>query len=291
MSANTVDYVSKSADTDRLWSRALWADCPWNDIQEGTKDFQGITWFDDFEKFPLVGTQTTEIAHGQYKVFNTGATKVAPVGSVNSVSMPGGILGFATDTDNDSASLAQSYPSFMLSGLASNSGELWFEVRVAVNTILTNTMGIFVGLAETNLWTLATGVPFNGSDAITNGAAAIGFRKGEDALGVWDTVVSDRATSFTNIGDDEVTSVAAFEWVKLGMRYSLDKANASLACVTFFKNGVPLATKITNAAVQAYTNLDANPLGFIMACIADSAGTTAIAYLDWVRIAQFLPTI
>jgi len=265
-------------------SNSIWSDCPVDElIADPAKGWYD---YDDWRNFPLVGTQTTQIAHGRYKVFATTGSAVVPVSAVNSVELGGGILSLTTDTDNDSASIAQSYPAAMLTGLSTNSGKLWFETMIAFNTILTNTIGMMVGLAETEQWTLATGVPLNGGDAITNAASFIGFRKEEDGLGVIDSVYSDRATSFTNIGDAEATVSAANTFIKLGMKY--DPANAA-RCVRFFADGVEMTTALSRSALVALTNLDANPLGFIMAVVADSAGTSAATYNRWWRAAQLFP--
>lgn len=272
---------TNAPNTQRGPSPYLWADCPVSEILHDPS--LGAYLYDDFKDFPLTGTQTTQIAHGRWKVFATTGSSVAPVSAVNSVELQGGALAFSTDTDNDSASLAQSYPSFLLSGLTTTSGKLWFEGEVAVNTIATNGIGFFFGLAETEQWTLATGVPFNGGDAITNSAAAIGFRKEEDGLAVVDTVYSDRATSFTNVGDAEGTLTAAYTFTKYGMIYNPDDADGT---VRFYQNGIELASKLTNAQLLALTNLDANAVGVLFAHIADSAGTTGASYLRWVRVAQ-----
>lgn len=269
-----------SAQTGSGPSRGLWGECPILSILDGTID--GIIFDDHFVDFPLIATQTTEINHGRYKIFNTGSGVTGPVSAVNSVELGGGIMRISVDTNNDSGSIAQSYESFMLTGLTSNSKKLWFEGRLAFTPITTNGIGWFLGLAETALWTLATGVPFNAGDPITNSAAAIGFRKEEDGLGVIDTVYSDRATSFTNIGDAD-TSVAANTFIKLGMIY--DPADSD-ATVRFFADGIQLDTVLTNAALLALTNLDANALGLLFSVVADSSGTSGVGYLDWWRCVQ-----
>lgn len=268
-----------SENTDRGPSPGLWGDCPIMSILEGS--VAGTIFADDFVDFPLIGTQTTQIAHGRYKVFATGSGTVAGVSAVNSVELGKGILDFGVDTDNDSASLAQSYPSFLLKSTA---GKLWFEARLAYTPILTNGIGWFLGLAETDLWTLATGVPFNAGDAITNAASAIGFRKEEDGLGVIDTVYSDRATSFTNIGDAAASVDAAYEFIKLGIKF--DPSAPAADRVKFYANNLELATSLSASALAALTNLDANALGLLFAVVADSAGTTGHAYLDWWRCVQ-----
>lgn len=268
-----------SGDTNRNPSPNIWGDCPVLSILEGSIAGQYI--FDDFNDYPLVGTQTTEIAHGRYKVFNTGSGVVTNVSTVNSVELGKGILAIGVDTDNDSGSIAQSYPSFLLTSTAR---KLWFETRLCYTPITTNGIGWFVGLAETELWTLATGVPFNAGDAITNSASAIGFRKPEDDTTTHDTVYSDRATSFTAVGDGEGTYDTAYEMVKLGMVFDPDAAAADR--IVFYENGLPLSTKVSHATLTGLTYLDANALGLLLAVVADSAGTSGYVFADWWRAAQ-----
>lgn len=283
---NTIDFLgNKTSFTNRGYSPAVWGDCPVADIKEGVLD--GVWLEDDFNNLPLIGTQTTQIGYDKYKVFHTASGTVVPVSSINSVEYMGGYLSFNPDTDNDSGSLAQAYTPYFLSGLASTSGKLWFECRVAVNTLLTDTLGFIVGLAEVDQWTLATGVPFNAASATpTNSASFIGFYKGEDALGVVDVVRSDRATSWTTIKAAAGTFSAAYTFMKLGIVY--DPA-LSDRCVKFFVDNVEQTTYLTRANVTAFTNLDANPLGLIASCVADSAGTTAVLYMDWWRCFQLTP--
>jgi hypothetical protein len=284
---NTLSRQNRSAAiTNRLPSPAIWSNCPLDDIRNGVES--GIIIDEDFIDFPFIGTQTTEIAHGRFKVFNTGSGVVKQVESVNSVVCPGGILEITLDTDNDSGSIAQSYPAFLMSGLTTNSGKLWFEARICYSPVTTNGIGWFVGLAETDAWTLATGVPFNGGDAITNSASAIGFRKPEDDTTTADTVYSDRATSFTAIGDADLTSMAAYTWAKIGFTYDPEKTTT---CVQFFKDNVLLTNQLSKSTLTGLTNLDANSLGILIAMIADSSGTSGKLYVDWVRCAQLLPTV
>jgi hypothetical protein len=147
-----------------------------------------------------------------------------------------------------------------------------------------------LGLAEVEQWTLATAVPFNAGDAITNAASFIGFRSKEDLVSsakTIDTVTSDRATSFTNL-QATASSFVANTFIKLGMKYN---PADSAGCVRFYINGVETSTPLTKAALVAMTNLDANALGLIFAGCADSSGTSSVLYMDWWRCAQLIPTI
>lgn len=294
MAVNTVDFRQNGqSNTSRLPSPDLWADCPLIPMVEGTQHARGvgpggIHHWDDFDRVPLIGTQTTQIGYSTYKVFNTGAGVVAGVSTVNSVEIGGGIIRNNVDTDNDSGSLADAYPSYMMTGSTTNSGKLWFEARCCFSPVTTNGIGWFVGLAEVDQWTLATGVPFNAGDAITNSASAIGFRKPEDNTTTFDTVYSDRATSFTNIGAGEATGIAAYTWFKIGFVYDPSRSSD---CVRFFLNNQQLTTPMTLTTLTGTTNLKANALGRLQAVIADSSGTSGEFFMDWWRVAQLLPTV
>ena len=268
-----------SATSLRGPSPNIWGGCPVESIRNGR--MAGIIFEDDFLHTPVIGTQTTQIAQGDYKVFAHTGCAVTPVSSVNSIEVGNGVLAFTTDTADDSASLAQTYPAFRLSTLA---GKLWFEARLAYTPIVTNGIGWFLGLAETELWTLAAGVPFNAGDAITNSASAIGFRKPEDDTTTFDTVYSDRATSFTEVGGAEGSVAAAYQWTKLGLVFDPNAAAAER--IKFYQDNLELSSKVTNAVLIALTYLDANALGLLFAQIADTAGTSGASYLDWWRCVQ-----
>jgi hypothetical protein len=266
----------------------IWANCPLKRIAEDPS--LGRYFYDDFKDYPLIGTQTTQIAHGRYKVFNSGAGTVVPVSAVNSVEKLGGALRVALDTDNDAGSIAQSYPSFRMSGDKSVDGPLWFEGCYAQNSVVTNFAAWFLGLAETDQFVLATGVPFNGGNAITNTGSMIGFHVKEDGLGVVNTVYSDRATSLTDIADDEAGTLVAYTFKKLGMFYDPGAKDKS-RMVRFFADNVELETAISKTTLTGLTNLDANALGLMFAAVADSAGTTYEGYLKWWGCAQLNPGV
>lgn len=266
-----------SEDTLRGSSPNIWGDCPIESIRNGR--IMGTIFEDNFVDFPLGATQTTEINHGRYKVYAEGTGVIAGVSTVNSLEIGHGALKINLTADNDAASIAQSYPSFLLTSTA---GKLWFEARMCQSTILTNTLGFMLGLAETELWTLSATVPYNGASAtIDNSASFIGFKHEEDGLGKIDTCYNDRATSLTNV-EATVDTLAALGWVKLGMVFDPDVPAADR--IKFFVNNIETGTPMTNATLIALTNLDANALGLIFANVADSV--FGDHYLDWWRCVQ-----
>lgn len=265
-------------------SPEIWADCPVKDLLERPE--LGRYFYDNFLDFPLIPTITTQVGVGKYKAYNTGSGTFQGVTSINSAEVLGGALQVDLDTDNDSGSIAQAYPQFRMSGLPATDGKLWFECCYCQSSVVTNLASVFFGLAETEQFTLAATVPLNASDSTNNSGSMIGFRIEEDGLGVVDTVVSDRATSFTNIGDTEAGTMTAFTFAKYGMVYDPTR---STDCVRFYVNNVQTTTSISKSTLIAYTNLDANALGFLWASCADSAGTTFKGFMKWVRIAQLNP--
>ncbi len=290
MGQNVVIPKMGTPQTNRKESPDIWNDCPWEEIgdpRDGSRQY-GLRFEDHFQNFPLIGTQTTQIAFDKYKLFASSSSNVVPVLTVNSVQSPGGILEFLVDTDNHGAHMAQSYGSYSMTGDATKDGKLWFECCIAVSSIVASHVCFLVGLAEVSLWTLAVGVPFSSDTgaAITNSAAFIGFSKPAALLGTVSTAVSDRATSFTAIGTSEATGITAFTFFKLGFTYDpRDTANS----VRFFLNSVQLPTTYSNASLVATTNLKANNLGLIMAVQGGSAASSDAVFMDWWRIAQLFP--
>jgi len=288
MSVQTVRYKGNlaSANTERFPSQAIWGDCPWEKIRDG--EIIGTTFWDDFDDLPLAPTLTTQIAYGRYKAFATTGATISGVSVINAVEQSGGILAFAMSADNDGISLANAYPSVRISGAVASSSRVWLEARCCFSPVTTNGLGWILGLAEVEQWTLATTVPLNAGDAINNSASFIGFRKPEDDTTTADTVYSDRATSFTNVGDAELTGLAAYTWFKIGLVYD---ATDATNCVRFFLNNIELTTKVSRSTITGLTNLDVNNLGLILAAIADSSGTTAVFYMDWWKLASTYPLV
>ena len=278
----TVQFKQNTTSlTNRNLSPAIWANCPRKEMRANPG--AGMFRYDDFIDLPLAPTLTTEIAFGKYKAYAATGCTISRVSAVNSVEIQGGCLQIATDTDDDEAAIADAYPGYLLSGLTTNSGRFWFECCYAQNSIATNLAASFIGLAETELYTLGANTPMNSGDAITNTGSMIGFRIEEDGLGVVDTVISDRATSFTNIGDTEGGTLVANTFKKFGMYYD---PNDTQKTIRFFADNVELATSISKSTLTGYTNLDANALGFIWCLAADSAGTSFKGYMKWLAIAH-----
>lgn len=286
MGFNTIAAPS-GTQTGRKDSRSIWGDCPWEDFLDPRSSTDGIAREWNFLDYPLSGTLTTEIGAGAgYKVFGDTGNTITRVVSINSALVPGGALQVTLDTDNDEVTIAQAYPWLTLSGSTSTSGKLWAEFTYAQSSIATNMASVFFGLANVGGITLSTTVPLNDGDPISNTMYGIGFRIAEDGLGVVDTVSTDGATSFTNIGATEGGTLAAYTFTKFGLKY--DPTDTTKA-VRFYVNGAECATGLPLSAVQAFSNINANGLGWIWSSTADSAGTSFKGLMKRIRIAQQIP--
>jgi len=275
-----VQYKDPS-DTTEGPSPIIWGDMPIMEMMHDPR--KGFYFFDDFVDVLLPGTQTTEIAWGPYKVFNTGSPVWQSALTVNSIAVNGGIISCGLDTDNDSGSLGVQAQSFRMSGLKATDKKLCFEARIAVSPITTNGVGFALGLAETSLFTFATAVPLNASDAFTNTGAFIGFQYLEDDTTTCSSAYSDRsAAAATEIGSNEVT-LANLTFTKLGFIYDPEDLTNT---VRFFQDGAKCGTVLSSASLVALTNLDAALLGPMVSVIADSSGTSGLFYMDWWRCAQ-----
>lgn len=279
-----------TADTFRAPSPAVWGaqlngvsnGFPWDQVASAEKT--GIAFYDDFDNIPLAPTLTTQIGWGQYKAFATSGETIAGTSVVNSVDLGYPTLKFTTGSSANSASLAIAYPGSLMTGVPTTGvAGIYFEARLAISSITASHLGFLVGLAETNLWTLATGVPFssNTGAAITNGAAFIGFNKTAANTTTASTVVSDRATSFTAVGSGEVTGLATNTFTKLGLVYD---PNNVTRCVRFFQDGIELTTAYTRAQVVATTNLKAGSLAPIIALVGGSAASSDYLHLSSWRL-------
>lgn len=275
--------ASIAGDTQRGPSMALWGNCP---IQPWLTADPNVGWgfWDDFTDYMLPGTQTTEIALGRYKVMSPASGKIIsdsmPHSAAPTTTAQGGIISVLDDTDNDASSIGTQACPFSLS--TTLAGKLWFEARIATDSIATATTGFFVGLGENLVATFSTTIPLGDGNATSNTLALVGFNRLEAGLGVLNTSYSDHATSWTDIQASAGAIVAA-TWIKLGMYF--DPSNTT-ECLQFFVNGVKTTTSMTKAALAALTHLDAKGLGPCFAQCAGASGTTTYGYMDWWGCAQ-----
>ena len=269
-----------SGSTTRGPSPGIWGGFPIGPIKDGT--IAGQYFFDDFTDLPLTKDLTTQIDYSRYKAHLDTSCTMTSISTVDSTELGKGILQIGSNAEDDVNSLAQAYPSFLLTSTA---GKLCFEARIATDDVTTaNGLGFFIGLAETEQWTFDNVHPLAADDTPANDGSMIGFHFPEDDLTTIDTVYTDRATSFTKVKDAAVTGLAANTFMKLGMVF--DPKLPAAKRITFYKNGVPLADKVTNSTLTGLTNLDANALGLMLATVVDSGGAAINFWMDWWAVGQ-----
>lgn len=280
---NFFRYAKNTADTTVEPSGAIWQSCPVEAVDAGA--VAGVHIWDNFERVTLPGTQTSEVTFGLYKAYNTGNGTVITNSSLDGTQTMGGILSMLCDTDGDASAFGTHSCPFRFSGSASTSGKLWFEARIAVTGIATNNIQLFVGFGENNGYTFGAAKPLANANAVANDVPFIGLQMNEDGVGVVRGVYTDEATSWTEV-EDNVGTLAASTWAKVGLIYNPDDATN---CVKFYFNGVPAASVLSRSTLTGLTNLDASPMGLLFAAFADSAGTSTYAYMDWWKCVQLNP--
>lgn len=276
---NFFTYAKNTADTSSDYSPGIWQSCPVEALKAG---IGGVIFEDDFLDTNLPGTQTSEVAFGRYKAYNTGSGTVKANSSLDGTLTAGGVVSILCDTAGDAGVFGTQATPFVISGLTSNSGKLWFEARIAVTGIATNNIQLFLGFGQNDAFTYGAAKPLGDANAVATDGPFLGFQMTEDGLGVVNASYADEAATWTNAVAG-LGTLAASTWAKVGMIY--DPSN-STSCLRFFWNGVPSSTVVSKSTLTGLTHLDASPLGLLFATFADSAGTSTYAYLDKWRCAQ-----
>lgn len=266
---NTTQYTGgRISDTSRGPSDGIWGDCPVLEILRGIKD--GIFIEDDFLSGPRVAAGA-EAAYGRYRGFADTGGLVADGGEW------GGTLDLSSDGDNEGASFRTSCAPFQI---ARGQGKLWFECRIKSSTIADTKHGIFVGMMADNALTAT--VPITAAGAIAD-VNIVGFHRLEGDGDQFDTVYKADGVTQVTVGSDAVTIEAA-TWVKLGFVF-----DPKTYVLTFYKNGVKLASSYTVVAAAGTDFPNDVRLGLVVAMLNATASTPGSAEIDWWRAAQLAP--
>lgn len=304
---------TRSADTGRTGSAAIWGSCPWETIKNGPE--QGM-WFED--DFVMAGNAVMSSAYtgsiGQWQAYGyAGAT-------LTDAQKEGGVLQLNANDDNEGVAIYSSTGSFRMvttSTLALNQ-KLWYECRIAKSTVTSAKLDCFAGLQTPSMSSglPAAAIPITTTDdALSTTPSLFGFhlnattgtRGGPTEVGVAFNLASGTVNYPTNLttlmasSGNSVLTAGAF--VKLGFIFdpngpykTITSATArqtagqtKRALVRFFVNGLELPTFLTSDDVANATAGQAFPTGFmspvfaVMNCAGSSPGTLD---LDWVRVAQ-----
>lgn len=260
---------------------ALWADCPWFELANGTKD--GFAYYDD-----LIGknTQANNVAAASTTLVDpwcgftdatagsaithtvltdtgvaSGAVGVMALDSVTT--LEGAVAGLHTalNTTGPIAALVATT-------------RVWFETRIKVSANTTEFGGWFVGLLPAaKIATPATTVFASSACAAMAAIDHIGFHKLAAGTTAVKTVHGNgTATVLSATG---ATMPTAGTYTKLGMYW-----NGAIA--TFYQDGTALADTLALAATQFPAGAN---LGFHLAMIQGSDTGNFTLTADWVKYA------
>lgn len=282
MSVRDLNYrkaLGKATQTSstRMFSPALWVDCPAAELADGTKD--GFLYFDD-----LMGnyTQAANVAatsstlDAPWRAF-TDATAGSTISAAVSPTDAVGAMTYSVTTAQEGC-IASLHSQNNLScpvtlggaaGALTAATRFWMEARVKFEHTTTQYASAFLGLAQVGrtitLGTIATG------GAATAAIDHIGFlykAAATTALSCYQG--NGTATSIADQG-----TIAADTYTKLGMYWNG-------AVMTFYQDGTALGTTSALGSSQF-------PAGAALALywqvLCGSDGTTTSAALDWVRYA------
>jgi hypothetical protein len=259
---NKVQYKGYNANSGP--SPAIWADCPWAEMQVDPN--VGFTFWDDFVNFPKT-LGTTEGNWGSYTSFgSSGSTCTAGTGV-------GGELVLTEATDNEGWCIRQLPCPFKL---IRGGGAFWFEVRIKTSTIADTKFGFLVGLMDNTA--VSVGIPLTIGGALYD-TNLCGFHRLEGDGDKLDTVYKADGVTAVTLQADAVTLVAD-TYVKVGWKY-----DPSTYVLTFYSNGTALATTKTIPSAAGTDFPNDVTMGFVLGATY-AASDSQTATIDWVRIAQ-----
>lgn len=200
MAVNTANYVPQlSQDTGRLPSQGLWFDCPETDLIElgsGSPGSQGIAGFDDFNEFPdsaaaVLGQNSynaqIQMAGWDTWIGNNSGALVGSLADTTNLPLEGGVIGIYGGSTAIDVTMAKGVQGIRMISPATGypmQGKTWFECRIAVSTVTSAYLDLFVGLMDhgyggTNI-TSAASLAFSSTNTLktaSGNGACMGFWK------------------------------------------------------------------------------------------------------------------
>lgn len=159
MAVKTNQYSQPlSQDTSRGPSQSIWNDCPSEDFVEaqgagGGIGTAGMSFFEDFRGFPDFALYNGERQLGQWDAWvgnNSGAI-IGTAADTTNLPLQGGVIGLIGGTTAIDITMTAGTPSYRLISPATGyplGGKLWFEASVAVSSVTSAYLDLFVGLMD-----------------------------------------------------------------------------------------------------------------------------------------------
>ena len=157
MGVKTSQYASQtSQDVSRGPSQGVWFDCPIEDFLQGEGGgigTAGMYFTEDFQDFPDFVLYNGERQNGKWDIWlgNNSGAKIGTGADTTNLPLEGGVIGLLGGTTAIDATMQGGVPGFRLISPASGfpfGQKLWFEARIAVSTVATASLDLFVGLSD-----------------------------------------------------------------------------------------------------------------------------------------------
>ncbi len=253
-------------DTSSNPSGTIWGRIPVRDIIEGVVPgyFRHFN-FVEFRKSANVNAAVAFWADG-WNLFGSDGAVVADAGA------QGGGATFSSDGDNEGVSFQMVGLPFFLSR---DYGRFAFEVRLKTSTITDTKHGFFTGLLDTA--TLSATVPIAAAGTLAD-ENFVGFHRLEGDGDAIDTVYKADGVTQVTVGTDAITLVAD-TYVKLGMYYEPFGDKDGAYALSFYKDGVRLASSkiIPSAAGTDFPNdVQMGPVCAVRNAAGSSPGTLTL---------------
>jgi len=257
-----------SANTGRRPSPAIWGDCPFLSILEGS--IAGMIMANDFTEGGLITSPTTSAALVglPYSGFGSSGATITYSDEIG-----GGIV-IAETTDNEGCSFFSLSHCFQM-GLTK--GPLWFEARIKPSATATTEQSMFIGLHDSTAKSIT--VPLGAAAGALSDANYVGFHKLETDLTSIKTVYKSNTVDAVTL-ETCTSALTAATFVKLG----------------FKKDRTGLLSFYINNVKQAETFQVLNDLGTgfpgdvtmapILAMILGAAASDNTITMDWWRCVQ-----
>lgn len=265
---------AKVADTGRMWTKSIWDNIPWDQIEAGERE--GAVFFDDFKNMPDMGAADAKDTIWATFVENTGTIKQ---GAANE---DGEVILTTPAGDNDQCYMATGGDTGGMFNFIKQATDvphlIAFEARMQVSTLLGSA---FVGFAEEGL--VVTDGLFDDNGVFTD-KDYVGFSVVEATPTVLDFGHNKESGTDVKIVTG-IHTLVADTYVKVGCLYDYRHSNAQQ--IKVFLNGVVNASYTTKTQIDDATNF---PAGEEMVLFLGVKNVTDIKNLtvDWVRAAMLV---
>ncbi len=267
--------LTKTTDTSRMPSPALWDDCPMLDylaLHKGAYYF-----YDDFGEIGFT-VPTTEGQIGPwYKAFSSTGGTIKPTSATTQVR--GGVITLGSNDDDEGASIATCSQPFQITR---GDGRLWFEARVKVTSTAVTLADCFIGLGE--LMTLTATVPITATAGAMADQNMVGFlRPGTSTTGDGSSLrIFYKANGVTAVTIETVAGAFVSDtFIKLGFKFT-----PTDNLLKFYIDNVVRSTTYTIPSAAGTDFPNDVLLGPIAATLNTAGSSTHLFTVDWWRVFQ-----